>query len=59
VKPIIAEVLKRPQYEAKVANEEFGFLRTNAFYKECMDIAAGKYGWKKYGLTTGAAAKAP
>jgi hypothetical protein len=52
LKPIIVETLKRPQYQARLANEEFGFLRTNAFYKECMDIAGDKYGWKKCALAT-------
>lgn len=52
VKPIIAEALKRPQYQTKLANEELGFLRTNAFYKECMEIAGDKYGWKKCALPT-------
>lgn len=58
VKPIIAEALKRPNYQAKVENADFGFLRTNPFYRECMDIASDKYGWKKCGLAANAAAKA-
>ena len=58
VKPVIAEALKRPQYQAKLANEEFGFLRQNSFYKECMDIAASKYGWKKVGLSAAIAVRA-
>jgi len=57
VKPIIAEALKRPHNAAKVANDDFGFLRGNPFYKECMEIAADKYGWKKCSLATAAAAK--
>jgi hypothetical protein len=52
VKPIIAEGLKRPERQAKLANGEFGFLRTNEFYKECMGIAAEKYEWKKGALQT-------
>ncbi len=58
VKPILVEAFKRPVYAAKIANEEFGFLRQNAFYKECMEIAWTKYGWKKCSLSTAAAAKA-
>ena len=57
VKSIISEGLKRPHNEAKLASEDFGFLRGSGFYKECMDIASDKYGWKKCGLATALPAK--
>jgi len=57
IKPIINEALKRPSYQAKLNSEEFGFFRTNAFFKECMEIAYDRYQWKKYSLTSALAAK--
>lgn len=57
VKPIINEAMKRPHYQAKLGNEEFGFFRTNLFFKECMDIAYDKYDWKKFSLSSAVAAK--
>jgi hypothetical protein len=44
-RPMISELIKDKTYADKVADENFSFLRTNAAYKRCMDIAHKKWKW--------------
>jgi len=46
----VAEAVALPQYAAKVENESFGFLRTNAIHDAAFRIAAEKWGWKERSL---------
>jgi hypothetical protein len=46
-RPIIAQLTKRTEYSEKIEQEKYGFLRANATYKECMEIAHQKFGWSQ------------
>jgi hypothetical protein len=37
--------MKDPAYAQKVVDQNLGFLRTNAAYKRCMDVAYKKWKW--------------
>ena len=42
---IVADVVADKLYADKVAEGNFSFLRTNAAYKRCMDIAYKRWRW--------------
>ena len=47
---IIADVIKTSPYAENVKEENYSFLRTQAVFKKCMDIAHERWGWVKKGL---------
>jgi hypothetical protein len=42
---LIRDVVEQKPYQEKAAEGNFGFLRTNAFYGKCMDLAAKNWKW--------------
>ena len=42
---LIRDVVEQKPYQEKAAEGNFGFLRTNAFYVRCMDLAAKNWKW--------------
>jgi len=44
-RPLLADLLKDPAYSDKLAAEDLGFLRTNAVFKRCMELAFRRWGW--------------
>ncbi|MBI3682323.1 MAG: AIPR family protein [Acidobacteria bacterium] len=44
-RPILADLLKDKAYVDKVAEQNFGFLRTNAAYKRSMEFAYKRWKW--------------
>lgn len=42
---IIKDVIAQEPYAGMIKEERYSFLRTNAVYKRCMDVAYDKYGW--------------
>jgi hypothetical protein len=44
-RPMLATLMNDPAYAQKVADQNLGFLRTNAAYKRCMDVAYKKWKW--------------
>ena len=51
LKPVISEAVKKEAYAKKLKDESYGFLKTRAFYLECLRQAQAKWGWanKKLG----------
>lgn len=47
---IVKEAFAEERYQEAIQEEKYGFLRTNAAYDRCMEIAAEKYRWKKISL---------
>lgn len=47
IRYIISEMAKEDRYRQMIEEEKYDFLRNKATYNRCMDIASGKYGWKK------------
>ncbi len=47
---IIGDLIKEPTYAENVREENYGFLRTQAAFKKCMDIAHDRWSWVKKGL---------
>lgn len=47
---IIGDVIKTSPYAENVKEENYGFLRTQAVFKKCMEVAHGRWGWVKRGL---------
>ena len=44
---LIADVVADKAYAAKAEEGTFSFLRTNAVFKKCMELAYEKYGWTR------------
>jgi hypothetical protein len=42
---LLRDVVEQKPYQEKAAEGNFGFLRTNAFYGKCMDLAAKNWKW--------------
>jgi hypothetical protein len=47
VKTVIGQAILRGNRQKDVADEKYEFLKTNEFYKLCMDIAYEKFSWIK------------
>lgn len=45
VRPLLSGLLALPEYEAKVAEANFSFMRTDAAFDKCMEAAADKWDW--------------
>jgi hypothetical protein len=50
VRFIIKDAFLEDRYQALLADEKYSFLRTNAAYQKCMQVAFDKYAWKKQSL---------
>jgi hypothetical protein len=44
-RPLISNIVEIERYAEEVANEKYGFLRSQAVFKKCMDLASDKWGW--------------
>jgi hypothetical protein len=44
---LIRDVLEQKPYQEKAAEGNYSFLRTNAFYEKCMDLARKNWKWEK------------
>ncbi len=44
---ILSDLLKDSEFKGKIAEGQFGFLRTDGAFEKCMVIAYNKYGWVK------------
>lgn len=44
-RPMLSEVVADDAYAKKVAEGNFGFLRTNAVFNRCMEVAYKRWGW--------------
>jgi hypothetical protein len=44
-RPLRPDLTADPDYAEKVAADNLGFLRTNAAYKRCMEVAYKKWKW--------------
>jgi hypothetical protein len=44
---LVRDVLEQKPYQEKVAVGNFSFLRTNAFYERCMDLAHKNWKWDR------------
>jgi hypothetical protein len=42
---MISEVVAEPSYTQMIKEERYNFLRTNAVYKRCMEVAYSKWKW--------------
>lgn len=47
---LISDLASKKENEDKIAEGKFGFLRTNASYKACMDCAYRRWRWVQKGL---------
>jgi len=45
--PVLRDAVKLPSYAEQLKHEKFSFLKTNAFYRSCMDIAGDKFNWSR------------
>jgi hypothetical protein len=45
--PVLREVFALSQYQEKLQQEKYDFLRTKEVYKRCMDIGHSKWGWSR------------
>jgi hypothetical protein len=50
VRLLLLDVAKLEDNKRDIAGGNFGFLRTKATYKRCMDAAYERYGWKRLSL---------
>ena len=50
VKNILTEISKDVKYKDNIEENNYGFLRSKAFFDKCMDLGYEKYNWSKYGL---------
>lgn len=48
--PIFREVLSDEDYQQKIGEEKYSFLRTKEIFRRCMDVAYEKYDWTKRSL---------
>jgi hypothetical protein len=44
---LVRDVLEQKPYQEKAAEGNYSFLRTNAFYEKCMDLARKNWKWEK------------
>lgn len=44
-RPLIGTIVKMDPYAENAKNENYGFLRTQAVFKKCLDLAYDKWGW--------------
>lgn len=44
-RPLLADLIKQPEYAAKLAEGSSGFLRSNAAFSRCMKVAGERWGW--------------
>ena len=44
---LIRDVVEQKPYQEKAAEGNYSFLRTNAFYEKCMDLARKNWKWEK------------
>lgn len=50
VRILMRDAAKRPPYAQMIAEERYDFLRTKAFYDQCMELAYKKWRWTKQKL---------
>jgi uncharacterized protein YihD (DUF1040 family) len=50
IMPVLREVLADKDYNEKIENEKYSFLRTKEIFRRCMDTAYEKYGWTRKSL---------
>lgn len=48
---LIGSLIVEEPYAQHMANENYTFLRTQAFFRECMHLADARYGWVRRRLT--------
>lgn len=44
---VLADLVKDPEFKGKIADDQFGFLRTDGAFEKAMILAFNKYGWVK------------
>ena len=50
VRLAIRQAALEPKYKIQLDEDRLSFLKTKAFYTQCMDVAAERYGWTKQAL---------
>ncbi len=47
VRSLVRDILEQKPYQEKAAVGNFSFLRTNAFYERCMELAQKNWKWDR------------